>query len=133
MAATTEDVSQALNKVLIQGGLTRIPKKPAHRDIVLGALSLDLRRRYPYSEVELNEYLKEQLAVLNAEVDHVTARRYLVDIGFLKRDRAGERYFLNYLKLTETLADAAQADMPRLITQALRASRPSTRRSRPDS
>ena len=39
-------------------------------------------------------------------VDHVTARRYLVDLGFLKRDAAGTRYYLNYLKQQEVLPAA---------------------------
>jgi hypothetical protein len=62
---------------------------------VLGLICLNVRRRHPYTELEINEYLEEALSAMSAMVDHVTCRRYLVDLGFLKRDRAGSRYFLS--------------------------------------
>lgn len=117
--ASVDDVSKVLAKVLASGQLNRIPRHPDHRDVVLALLCLHLRRRYPYPEPELNELLIGELARLRARVDHVTARRYMVDCGFLKRDRAGQRYFLNYPKLEGALASDVAASAPRLIDQAL--------------
>ncbi|TDJ35255.1 MAG: DUF2087 domain-containing protein [Gammaproteobacteria bacterium] len=94
--ASTEAVSAVLRKVLPEGRLNRIPRHPEHRNIVLAIFCLGLHRRYQYTETELNEFLKEQLDHMCSTVDHVTCRRYLVDLGFVKRDRAGKRYFLNF-------------------------------------
>ena len=96
-----------LRKVLITGRLQRMPRNPRHRSVLLATLCLPLRRRYPYSEPEVNAYLKQALAGLPSAVDHVTFRRYLVDLGFLRRDRAGRRYLLDYRRVAATLsADA---------------------------
>lgn len=126
--ATPEDVAETLNKVLAGGRLGRMPTHPQRRDIILAILSLDLHRRYPYTEVELNHTLKSALARMNAAVDHVTCRRYMVDVGFLKRDRAGIRYFLNYPRLATTLSEEAMAAAGQLVDQALVRRRQNRRR-----
>ena len=86
---------------------------------MLAILCLNMRRRRSYTEREINEYLQDVLKTLKAMVDHVTCRRFLVDLGFLKRDRAGARYLLNYPKIERTLsvdvANAAEA----LLEEAL--------------
>jgi len=117
--ASSDEVARTLGKVLISGGLTRVPRHPGHRAIVLALLCADLRRRHPYTEVELNDVLQEALARMHAKVDHVTCRRYLVDTGFVKRDRAGNRYLLNFPRLERTLAPQARADAHELVRQAL--------------
>jgi len=117
--AGADEVAEALGKALISGRLRRIPRLPEHRAIVLAVLCSELRRRYPYSEVELNHALRQGLAHMNAMVDHVTCRRYLVDTGFLKRDRGGRRYLLNFPKLEATLALQARAAACDLVQQAL--------------
>jgi hypothetical protein len=99
--------------------LSRIPRHPERRDIVLAILCLEMRRRYPYAETEINEYLARALAALRANVDHVTCRRYMVDLGFMKRDRAGTRYFLNYPKLEATLSAEAIDAANNLVEDAL--------------
>lgn len=119
------DLEHILKRVFPEGCLNRIPKNPEHRNIILAILSIPLMRRYPYSEPELNELLNKSLRGMNARVDHVTARRYLVDLGFLKRDAAGSRYYLNYLKqqevLPETFFKTAQALLTQSISNAPRA------------
>jgi hypothetical protein len=126
--ASVEDTAAVLRKVLIEGTLRRIPRNPHHREVVLAALCLDLRRRHPYPEMELNGQLKRALDGMRARVDHVTARRYLVDCGFLKRDRAGSRYFLNYPKLESTLSEEARSSAAALVADALANHRRSPRR-----
>ncbi len=112
-----------LRKVLPEASLSRIPRHPEHRNIVLAIFCLGLRRRYPYSEVELNDLLQKQLDLMCAGVDYVTCRRYLVDFDFVKRDRAGTRYFLNYPKVESTLSGDAMASASELIKDALKARR----------
>ena len=113
--ASLDALTAALKKSLPLGYLHRIPKHPARREIVMGVLSLWLERRYPYAEVELNEVLSEALQAFHATVDHVTCRRYMVDLGFVKRDRAGKRYFLNFPKLETTLSASAREQAPQLV------------------
>jgi hypothetical protein len=117
--ASAEHVAQALKRALPEGALTRIPRHPERRDIVLAIVCLHMRRRYPYTEAEINDYLKNALVRLNAVVDHVTCRRYLVDLGFVKRDRAGTRYYLYYPKVRSTLAEDAIAGISELVQEAL--------------
>jgi hypothetical protein len=117
--ANVDQVSAVLWKALPGARLLRIPRNPEHRDILLAVIALEIRRRYPYTEIELNEHLRERLAGLNAEVDHATCRRYLVDCGFLKRDRAGTRYYLYYPKLAGTLSEEVMEQIETLIAEAM--------------
>ena len=117
--ASSDEVTSTLGKVLISGSLTRVPRHPGHRAIVLALLCTELQRRYAYTEGELNDVLRDALARMHAKVDHVTCRRYLVDTGFVKRDRAGNRYLLNFPRLEDTLAPAARAEAYELVRQAL--------------
>ncbi|MEM1435221.1 MAG: DUF2087 domain-containing protein [Pseudomonadota bacterium] len=121
--ADTEALLAALRKAMPTATLDRIPKHPERRDLILATISTGLERRYPYTEPELKEALEDALRKVRASVDHVTCRRYLVDCGFLKRDRAGSRYYLNYLKLAETLSEDTQSAVDELVAQALRTSR----------
>lgn len=118
--ASLADVESILRRVAVRGILKRIPRKPDHRAVVLGLLCMNLQRRRPYSELELNDCLQERLSLLNAEVDHVTCRRDLIDSGFLKRDRAGSRYLLNYPKLESTLSVEALGSAERLLPAMIR-------------
>lgn len=109
--------------MLVTGGLPRIPRKPEQRDVVLALLCLHMRRRHPYTELELNEYLKEALKTVNAGVDHVTGRRYLVDFGFVKRDRGGARYLLNPQRLAAVLSADVMDSAGMLLRTALESRR----------
>ena len=116
-----------LLKLLVTGHLQRIPKNPAHRDLVLALVCGRLRRHYPYSEPELNGEIAERLQLFKAHVDHVTCRRFLVDCGFVKRDRAGSRYYLNFPKLEATLEATLLEQAETLIESAY----PPPRKKRP--
>ena len=123
--ASLETVEQVLRRVLAGMRLRRIPKNPEHRNIVLAILCLGLVRRHPYAEMELNDALRHELEKFNALVDHVTCRRYLVDLDFLKRDRAGHRYFVNFPKVESTLADdslAGAGELPARLIDEIRQS-----------
>lgn len=126
--ASPAEVAVALKKVLVTGALRRIPKHPVHRDIVLALLCLHMQRRYPYDELELNGYLASRLQTMNALVDHVTCRRYLVDLGFVRRDRAGTRYFVNPVRVESTLSPRAAGAATALLAEALDARKTAGRR-----
>jgi hypothetical protein len=128
--ASIQEVSEVLKKVLYQATLNRIPKNPCHRDIILAIVCLKMQRRYAYTEIEFNDYLKHELERFNARVDHVTCRRYSVDCGFVKRDRGGNRYILNYPKLEAELADEVISSAGELIESSLQLSRERQSRKR---
>lgn len=117
------EISEVLQKALHHASLSRIPRNPRHRDIVLALVCLDMQRRYPYTETEFNDYLRQELSEFNARVDHVTCRRFAVDCGFVKRDRAGNRYFMNFPKVQATLGPDLLETKSALIDAALTASR----------
>lgn len=127
--ASRATVAAVLRKVLPDAALERIPRHPDRRAVVLALLCADLQRRYPYSEVELNEVLQDALATFNASVDHVTCRRYLVDLGFVRRNRAGTRYLLNYPKLEAILSPEALTASHELLEEALNLQRNVSRSS----
>lgn len=119
-ARVTPDAAlRLLEKVLPEGRLQRIPRNPKLRDPLLALIASGLLRRHPYDERELNEALQVYLADLSERVDHVTLRRYLVDCGFLKRDRAGKRYYQNFPKIETVLDDDSIARAGDLLDQAL--------------
>jgi hypothetical protein len=130
--ASPEVVLESLRKVLPEAKLRRIPRHPQRRDILLAIFCMRMRRRYPYTESELNELLADAIADVNADVDHVTWRRFLIDLGFVKRDRAGTRYFLNFPKIESTLSTASMDSAETLIVRAMGSARVSGgSRSRP--
>ena len=65
-----------------------------------------LVRQRPYGEREVNDVLSAWLASVRAAIDHVTLRRRMVDLGFLKRTRDGSRYYLNLGRVVATLGSA---------------------------
>jgi hypothetical protein len=119
--ASVDEARIALRKALPGPvpGLQRIPRNPGYRDVVLGILALSLQRRYPYTEPELRDVLEEALVEFNGSVDHVTCRRYMVDLGFVKRDRAGMRYFVNYPRVESALSKEVIDTHHDLIAAAL--------------
>ena len=105
--ATREAVEGLLRRLLQSGQLQGFPKHPGQRDTVLAVAATGLTRRRPYPEREINEALAGWLASVRADIDHVTLRRRMVDLGFLKRRTDGSVYFLNYGRVAEVLGDPA--------------------------
>lgn len=76
------------------GGSFGCPRQPEQRAAFLGALAIHLLAHDRYSEAGVNEAITGWLRSFDAAtlLDHSTLRRYLVDAGYLLRDRAGQRY-----------------------------------------
>lgn len=107
-AAGKDEVSAVIEKVLANG-VSRLPKKRRPKAIALASIALLLVRYRAYTEAQLNDVLKPWLAASGLEVDHAACRRYLIDYGFVKRDRAGQRYIADYAKIEALLsADALE-------------------------
>ena len=71
-----------------------LPRKQRDRHILFRAIAQTLASKSPYSERELNGSLDAWAASIgvDASLDRVSLRRYLVESGYLLRDDAGTRY-----------------------------------------
>ena len=96
-----------LRRVLRSGSLEFFPTHSRDLDVVLAVVATTLTRRLPYGEREINTALVDWLESVNGWMDHVTLRRRMVDVGFLKRTVNGSRYFMNYGRVVEVLGDPA--------------------------
>ena len=108
---TPQDTETLLRNLLQTGALQSLPANPHVRDTVLAVAAGGLERQRPYAEREVNDVLSAWLASVRAAIDHVTLRRRMVDLGFLKRTRDGSRYYLNLGRVVATLgSDEAKID-----------------------
>lgn len=77
-----------------QGLLKQYPSKKPVREIVLGRIAEKFEYGKDYTEKEINQIIKEQIAFSNIEL----IRRELFDYAFLNRERDGSRYWKNESK-----------------------------------
>jgi predicted transcriptional regulator len=81
--------SQVLREHIIGGQITLLPTKQKRMLVILRWLATLFKPDQLYSEAEINEVLKNVYAE-----DYVSLRRDLVDMGFLRRERGGGKYWL---------------------------------------
>ncbi|MDE0063214.1 MAG: DUF2087 domain-containing protein [Gammaproteobacteria bacterium] len=121
MIEQADAVETALRRILRSGSLEAFPTHPKDLDAVLAVAAVTLMRRRPYSEQEINAALVEWLESVHGWMDHVTLRRRLVDLDFLKRTVNGSRYFMNYGRVVEVLGDPAlELDAGAIVQEILR-------------
>jgi len=81
LGAVFADEEAILRHYFRGGRLREVPMRRAKRLIVLERLALEFEPGVRYAEREVNETLRR------FHDDHASLRRYLVDEGFLSRDR----------------------------------------------
>jgi hypothetical protein len=81
LGAATEDEEAVLRTFFRDGRLTEIPAKESKRRIVLERIALEFEPGVHYDERQVNAI------VGRFHTDHAAIRRYLVDEGFLDRER----------------------------------------------
>ena len=101
--AGADEVGACLDHLARQR-FSNLPRKARTRAIVLACIALLMVRYQTYSEPELNELLQSWLSAWGLTIDHVACRRYLVERGYVRRDRAGHRYIADYARI-ESLLD----------------------------
>lgn len=79
---------KVLRDYIIGGRLTQLPTKEKKWLVILRWLATRFEPGKHYTEKEVNAILTE------AHSDYATLRRYLVDYGFMRRERAGSNYWL---------------------------------------
>ncbi len=113
-----------LRNVCLRSQFYSLPRKLHDRHVLFHAISMTLDAETLYTEVELNDALKGWLAQLAPEAnsDHVTLRRALVDYRYLVRDTHGRQYQINPEAPASPLTmapEVAQVDVRSFLTQAI--------------
>lgn len=88
-AITAQERDKIITNYIRDGKLTEFPKKQKRKLVILKYLSERLEPNREYTEREVNAILNDFYE------DYVTLRRYLIEYGFLNRDRDGSRYWVN--------------------------------------
>jgi hypothetical protein len=93
---SAEQFRARLTSLCSRSAIHGLPRRPRDRLILLESVALTLAPDRAYSAPELTERLEHWLTGVgrNIDIDHVSLRRRLVDLGFLERDAAGRHYRL---------------------------------------
>lgn len=84
----SDEDKKVLKAYTFAGRLKQIPTKDPKLMVVLNWLALAFERDVTYTEAQVNEIIAK------VHADFATLRRNLVDYGFLRRERAGTKYWL---------------------------------------
>lgn len=116
---------------LFQGGvIRRMPKTRKDTETFLALAASNLDPRIKYSESEVNKELAEWMADITCPIglDHVTLRRYLVDLCFLLRDAPGSSYSANQTVINNAIDPSARSIQPRSILEDVQRERDQRKR-----
>jgi hypothetical protein len=120
--ATTQ-AERALKRMLANGPLSAIPKRPQDQDLLALMAASRFAPGVAYRESEVNEILQGWLATFSVPygIDHVTLRRMMVDARLLVRTTSGSTYGVSAAKTDEIAAIAQLA--PAAMLDAVREER----------
>ena len=98
-----EQARRVLKRLLVNGPLTGLPRRPDDQALLLGLAASRFEAQRTYRESEVNEVLKSWLQTFCAPfgIDHVTMRRLMVDSGLLARDRSGSTYRIDQARIED--------------------------------
>ena len=118
-----ERARRDLKRLLANGLLTLLPKRPSDQELVAALAASRFDAQKSYSETEVNDQLVAWLGSISEEygIDHVTMRRLLVDLRLLVRTSSGSTYQVNEAKATDL--DAVRAIDPAAIAAEIQAER----------
>jgi hypothetical protein len=93
-AVTREEAESVVRRLLANGKLTLLPKRPRDQEVVAALAAARFDPGAPCSEAQVNEVLAAWLESLSEPdgIDHVTMRRMLVDMRLLVRTSTGSSY-----------------------------------------
>lgn len=94
MDTTADGAQRALKRLLANGRLTSLPKRPADQELLVALAAAQIDAHRSCVESEINDRLAAWLETISEPfgIDHVTLRRMLVDSGFLRRTHSGSAY-----------------------------------------
>ena len=119
-----DDYRKVLRDYFARDGVKPFPRRWKYRLLILYSAIRSLELGLPYSEDEINEAIIAWQSRHGGflDLDHVTVRRYLVDLGFLDRNPSGSVYAVIHSFLEEADWDPQilEADEESLLAQARR-------------
>ena len=123
MQEGTVVAERALKRMLANGPLTAIPKRPQDQDLLALMAAARFEPGRIYRETEVNDILTAWLATFSEPygIDHVTLRRMLCDARLLIRTSSGSTYSVNDSK-AEAIAAVARF-VPAEVLEAVQAER----------
>jgi hypothetical protein len=125
-----EETSRALKRLLANGPLTAVPKRPSDQQLLVTLAAAQFEPQRTYREGEVNATLKAWIQTFCEPhgIDHVTLRRLLVDSRLLSRTASGSTYRINRERLGET--EAVATIEPAEVLAEIRSARESRKRRR---
>ena len=92
-----EETTRAMKRLLANGPLTDMPKRPSDQKLLAILAASRFEPRRIYAEREVNDTLKAWLETFCEPygIDHVTLRRMLADSQLLSRTKSGSTYEVN--------------------------------------
>ena len=128
MIQPRSEAHRALKRMLSNGPLAAIPKRPSDQHLLVALAAAQFQPGKVYSEKEVNERLLAWLETFCEPdgLDHVTLRRMLVDSRLLVRTRSGSTYELSHQRLAE-VQTVGEID-PRAVLEEIRGDRESRKR-----
>lgn len=116
------------------GVMARLPKSRRNADAFLALAAASLDSQEVFTEAELNTRLADWMVTFTNphHLDHVTVRRYLVDLSMLLRDPEGKIYRTNQTVISRQILPEARAVQPKEILDQVQAARLLRRRQQTD-
>lgn len=115
---TLDEVTSLLRRTFKGGPMRRLPKKREDAEILLALSLVGLDPEGIFDETDINRHLSAWLAEISADggsADYVTLRRYLVDLGFLRRASDGLVYRVRGERIDDLLSASAKGIDPKQI------------------
>jgi hypothetical protein len=131
MNQTRDKAHRDLKRLLANGPLTAVPKRPSDQDLLVALAASQFETQRTYRENEVNEKLKAWLQTFCEPfgIDHVTLRRLLVDSRLMSRTASGSTYRVNLERAGEV--EAVRTVEPVHVLAEIRSERESRKRQHP--
>lgn len=130
MTQTGESAYRDLKRLLANGPLTGVPRRPSDQDLLVALAASRFDAQESYGEGEVNERLKAWLRTFCEPfgIDHVSLRRMLVDSRLMSRTGSGSTYRINLERAGEM--EAVRTVEPVHVLAEIRSDRESRKRQR---
>ena len=130
MIQPRDETHRALKRMLSNGPLTAVPKRPSDQHLLAELAAAQFDPAKVYGEGEVNDVLVAWIETFCDPygLDHVTLRRMLVDARLLIRTKSGSTYQVSGQRAAE-LQDLREVD-PRSVLEEVRVERESRKRQR---
>lgn len=132
MIQAHDDPRRVLKRMLANGPMTGMPKRPGDQEILARLAAARFEPGKVYAEGEVNEVLEAWLESFTEPygIDHVTLRRLLVDRRLLVRTKSGSTYEVNG-EARQELEGFHDIDPARML-ERVREEREARKQRRPD-